>query len=241
MSVFCAFLDVMGVQNKLTPVAKDSHAVRRFNECHQILCKFHRDIQSTATDLSFVAEFSDSVYFVSDRLVTVAKVSIMMIRLSLINGYPLRGGIGCGTFSHEFTGVSAYPGKTIWSNCSFMGGAIVSAYQASDLNNTPGLRVLVHPAVMRRNTEAYLKTLTVPLEPEQQSETASHELRCFGPSETPLAIELLKKLEYAQDIISDRARRHYAATVNSIQHMSDFKKNYMFSDPPLKNSQVMRP
>jgi len=69
----------------------------------------------------FIAEFSDSAYIVGDRFASVAVAGILMMRRALRHKYPLRGGIGVGTFSHETSGVRTGKEQTVWSTSSFLG------------------------------------------------------------------------------------------------------------------------
>jgi hypothetical protein len=61
----------------------------------------------------FIAEFSDSAYIVGDRFAAVAAAGIMLMRRALRHEYPLRGGIGAGTFSHQTSGVRTGPEQLV--------------------------------------------------------------------------------------------------------------------------------
>jgi hypothetical protein len=108
--VFALFLDVMGVQQDLVPArARDESA--SFAQCHTRLEDFRQDLSNTiGRDLplllpsfgipepDFVAEFSDSAYIIVERFASVAIPAIFLMRCALRHEYPLRGGIGVGSF-----------------------------------------------------------------------------------------------------------------------------------------------
>ena len=71
------------------------------------------------------------------------------MRKALRHEYPLRGGIGFGSFEHQTSGSSVQGDGQIWSAASFWGGAIVSAFQA-ECGVARGLRVLIHPDAMNQ-------------------------------------------------------------------------------------------
>lgn len=245
-SAFALFIDVMGVQQELVPGEKDRKISRRFKRCRERLEVFHSDlsdiigqnlpmlllVQRTVPQPSFVAEFSDSAYIVGERFTSVALAAFMLMRRALRHEYPLRGGIGVGSFSHETSGVRTgrEPQQT-WSTSSFLGGAVVTAYQA-ERSVARGLRILIHPLVMRRNTEPRLKVYTVPLSQEEISAGSSHELRLWRATEVPLALERLHAFRDKQEL-PERARRHYEGTGAAYERFRAVKKDLPFVIPAI--------
>jgi len=219
---FALFVDVMGIQQQLDPVPT-ADAEARFNACQERLADFHQDLASTidqdqllltrtvplASPLSFVAEFSDAAYLVSNGFAAVASAGIVMMRKAIRHGYPLRGGLGVGTFSHETSGVRTGRDGLVWGTSSFLGGAVVTAYQAERCS-TPGLRIFVREGVMRRNTEPLLKPYTVSLLPEEAVDNCTHELRLWSAAEAGAAQKRLEALRDSQEM-TPKARRHYDA------------------------------
>ncbi len=244
-SAFALFIDVMGVQQELVPGEKDRKVSRRFKRCRERLEVFHRDLsntvgqglptllwmQRTVPQPSFVAEFSDSAYIVGERFTSVAVAAFMLMRKALRHEYPLRGGIGVGSFSHETSGVRTGREPQTWSTSSFLGGAVVTAYQA-ERSVAPGLRILIHPLVMRRNTEPRLKVYTVPLSQEEISAGSSHELRLWRAAEVPLALERLHAFRDKQEL-PERARRHYEGTGAAYERFGAVKKDLPFVLPAI--------
>jgi hypothetical protein len=221
---FALFIDVMGVQQALVGGRPRSSESRiRFERCRAHLVRFHDDLAGALEQVGivsmsvdsmqaprFVAEFSDSAYIVDDHLAPVALAGILMMRRALRHQYPLRGGIGAGTFSHETSGVRTGRDQTIWSTSSFLGGAIVTAYQAES-STVPGMRIFLHKIVMLRNTEPFLKPYSLPLGTEGDAVTG-HELRFWKADEAGMAQERLSKFRQHQRL-STRADRHYGPTI----------------------------
>src|SRR5258707_363241 len=118
-SAFAAFVDVMGVQHDLVPTKDRRSAFTNFERCRDRLENFHQDLDNTIAralplllanlpsvpEPRFVAEFSDSAYIIGDRFASVAIPALLLMRRALRHEYPLRGGIGVGSFSHETSGV----------------------------------------------------------------------------------------------------------------------------------------
>jgi|GEM_PF-3937318 len=218
---FALFIDVMGVQQLTSVSPEDVEA--KFAACQEHLADFHSDLASTierdqllislveppVSPLSFVAEFSDAAYLVSRSFATVAASGIMMMRRALRHRYPLRGGIGFGSFSHETSGVRAASDNLVWSTSSFLGEAVVTAYQGERCR-TPGLRIFVHDAAMQRTYEPLLSTYTMPLPADEVTEECKHELRLWISIEAAAAYEQLMAFRNSQDL-TPRARRHYDA------------------------------
>jgi hypothetical protein len=224
-NAFALFVDVMGIQQELVPANDRRDESAGFDRCRDRLEDFHGDLSDTISrDLpillthtpsvgepDFVAEFSDSAYIIGERFASVAIPAILLMRRALRHEYPLRGGIGVGSFSHETSGVRTNRERQVWSTSSFLGGAVVTAYQA-ERSVTPGLRILVHPLVMRRNTEPFLKIYTVPLSEEENNVNSSNELRFWRPNESEPASSRLRVFRDKQNL-SERARRHYDAAI----------------------------
>jgi len=215
---FALFIDVMGVQQALVGGrSRSSESRARFEKCTAQLTRFHDDLAGAIEAVDsmqvprFVAEFSDSAYIVDDRFAPVALTGILMMRRALRHDYPLRGGIGVGTFSHETSGVRTGKEQRIWSTSSFLGGAIVTAYQA-ERSAVPGMRILLHKTVMLRNAEPFVKPYAVPLEAGEADPNTGHELRFWKAAEAEIAKNRLNEFRQQQRL-SPRADRHYGATI----------------------------
>ena len=223
------FVDVMGVQNLLVPVASagqepTQEPTQRLDRCRTRLEDFHRDLNDTVErDLPllfrttptavlphFVAEFSDCAYVVGSRFGDVAVAGLLLMRKALRHGYPLRGGIGMGTFAHEASGVRASGSGAVWSTSSFLGGAIVTAYLA-ERSVALGTRVFVHPTVGSGEAGHHVSSYTVPLLGAELNDQSSHELRLWRSSEAPSALQRLQGLCDAEHL-AERVRQHYEAT-----------------------------
>jgi hypothetical protein len=231
-SVFALFVDVMGVQSDLVTADNRHRASPGFDRCRERLEDFHRDLDDTAGKLmntaagvpepEFVAEFSDSAYVIGERFASVAIPALHLMRRALRHKYPLRGGIGVGSFSHETSGVRANRERQVWSTSSFLGSSIVTAYQAEH-STIPGLRIFIHPLVMRRNQEPYLNVYTLPLPKEENNMDASHELRLWQAHEVEAAMSRLRRFRDAQKL-SERPLRHYDAAINAYERFRPIKK-----------------
>jgi len=221
---FGLFVDVMGVQQDFLLTDEHDEALTRFNSCRERLKGFHTDLESTiaqelwrsdggskgAVGPVFVAEFSDSAYVVSEHFASVASIGASLMRKALRHEYPLRGGIGVGTFAHETSGARVLQNGQIWSTSSFLGGAIVSAYHAEQ-NGAPGMRVFIHPQVMATSADERLTEYAIPLGETESNDKANSELRFWSAVEAPLALERLYKFRDKQRI-PDRAAKHYDAS-----------------------------
>ena len=229
-TAFALFVDVMGTQQELLPTDGRTDEVG-LARCRDRLEDFHRDLnrvieQRLATfdgypEPGFVAEFSDSAYIVGERFASVAIPALSLMRSALRHTYPLRGGIGIGSFLHETSGVHAGGGQQVRTTSSFLGSAIVTAYQAEQ-SIAPGLRILVHPHVMQLEAEPLLKLYTVPL-PQQESNAAStHELRFWYDFEVAPAISKLRDFRDAQNL-TERSTKHYNATIAAYERFGTIR------------------
>jgi len=232
-TAFALFVDVMGLQHDLAPANSRRRASAGFDLCRERLETFHRDLDDVVRrDMAilpvnvpqphFVAEFSDSAYIVGVRFASVAIPALHLMRKALRHKYPLRGGIGAGSFSHETSGVRTLREQQVWTTSSFLGGAIVTAYQA-ERSSTPGLRVLVHPQVMRRNAEPFLNVFTVCLREDENNVASSHELRLWRANEVAAAARRLREFRDGQDL-PERATRHYAAAIDAYDRFRSVQK-----------------
>jgi len=179
----------------------------------------------------FVAEFSDSAYIVGERFASVAAVGLLLLRRALRHEYPLRGGIGVGTFSHETSGVRTNRETQVWSTSSFLGSAVVTAYQA-ERSNAAGLRVFIHPSVLRRNTEPLLKTYATELPEDERSAASTHELRFWQAAEAPAAAQRLIAFRDKQEL-AERPMRHYDATLTAYGRFAAVLKDLPLALPAL--------
>jgi hypothetical protein len=130
---FALFVDVMGIQQYFAAKTGTLDARQSFAECRERLEQFHNDLATTMDNSllllyrlsinqpGFVAEFSDSAYIVSDRFVSLAMAASALMRKAIRHEYPLRGGIGAGSFSHEVSGVRTGRENQIWTTSSFFG------------------------------------------------------------------------------------------------------------------------
>jgi hypothetical protein len=243
--VFALFVDVMGIQQELVPTNESRKESDGFNRCRERLEEFHRDLDNTISqDLpillthisklpepDFIAEFSDSAYIIGERFASVAIPAVLLMRRALRHEYPLRGGIGVGSFSHETSGVRTNHERQVWSTSSFLGGAIVTAYHA-ERSVTPGLRILVHPLVMRQNTEPFLKPYTVPLLEDESNADSTHELRLWRPNEAEPASSKLRAFRDKQNL-SERAMRHYDAAIAACDRFGGIRKDLPHIPPAI--------
>jgi hypothetical protein len=223
---FALFIDVMGVQQQLT---RDGDASQSgFSECRERLEYFHRDLNTTlenellilfADSLPqphFVAEFSDSAYVVSDHFATVALAGVVIMRKALRHSYPLRGGIGVGSFSHETSGVRTIRREQVWSTSSFLGSAIVTAFQA-ERSVAAGMRIFMHPTVLTKNEyKSSFEEYAISLSPSEATETSSHEICLWRNNEAPAAVKRLQHFRDKQDL-DPRVLRHYQATSDAYE------------------------
>lgn len=228
-STFALFVDVMGVQKDLLPTNDRKSAEDAFLRCRERLESFHQDLSEILSrelpllmmndaglpPPSFIAEFSDAAYIVGERFGSVAIPALFLMRRALRHEYPLRGGIGVGSFSHENSGVRTDREQQVWTTSSFLGGAVVTAYQA-ERSNVPGLRIFVHPTVLQRNTEGFLKPYTVSLPESEKSADSTHELRFWRATEAPSATARIQAFRDKQTL-AERAVRHYDATVRAYE------------------------
>lgn len=223
---FALFIDVMGIKQLLEPARPNTE--ERFSSCQELLEDFHTDLAQTieqsrwfrmgkespnsqpAMPLTFVAEFSDSAYFVSQSFATVATAGITMIRKATRHKYPLRGGLGAGTFSHETSGVRTGRDDLIWSTSSFLGGAAVTAYQAERCS-TLGLRIFVHERAIQHTAKPIITSFTAELTPEESADNCTHELRLWRAEEVEPALKHLVELRDSRTL-TPRARHHYDVT-----------------------------
>jgi hypothetical protein len=228
---FALFVDVMGVQRDLVEV-NNSGASSGFTRCQEKLRSFRGDLERvvgsqlellsmadpSVAEPSFVAEFSDSAYIVGKQFASVAIAGVSLMRSALRHEYPLRGGIGIGSFSHEQSGVRTIRGGQVWTTNSFFGGAVVRAYQAERCS-VPGLRIFIHPLVMQNNAEPSLQTYATPLLEEGSPEGVSHELRIWRSEEVAPALSRLQAFR-GKENPPGRALRHYDATVAAYTHFA---------------------
>jgi hypothetical protein len=128
------------------------------------------------------------------RNLRLAVLAIKMMRSALRHEYPLRGGIGYGTFHHEMSGVRTASEGQVWSTSSFLGGATVAAYQA-ERSPTPGLRIFIHPSVPE--TELF-EVLTVRASKEEANPGSFGELRLWRSEEVKAAIVQLSAFRSKQ-------------------------------------------
>lgn len=234
-TAFALFVDVLGVQQQLVPSEKQHSKIGGFDRCRNRLEDFHQDlsniihrdlplllVRSPIRQPRFIAEFSDSAYIVGDQFASVAIPALFLMRRALRHKYPLRGGIGIGSFSHESSGVQTSREGQIWSTSSFLGGAIVTAYQA-ERSNAPGLRVFIHPLVMQRAQEINLNLYALPLPADETSAASSHELRFWHSTEAAAAIDKLRAFREGETL-PEQAGRHYDSAVAAYERFGSIKK-----------------
>lgn len=191
--VFALFVDVMGTQAHLAnPDMSPQDALRKSREIYEkfhedLFDVIHRDLPMLAsgqelTEPSFVGEFSDSAYIVGEYSDTVAAAGTLLMRRALRHQYALRGGIGYGSFSHETSGVqTTRRAAQVWTTASFLGSAIVTAYQAERCAAL-GLRIFVHRAAQLQ-LEAWPSGSFLKIPDSESSEPATHELRLWSSTE----------------------------------------------------------
>jgi hypothetical protein len=241
--VFALFVDVMGVKRDLVSPAAETN--EGFDHCRERLEDFRTDLfvlinqmlpmllmRSEVPEPRFIAEFSDSAYIVGDRFASVAVPGIYLMRQALRHGYPLRGGVGFGTFSHESSGVRANQNTQVWTTSSFLGSAIVTAYQA-ERSTTPGLRIFVHPNVIGASkSESYWHNFAIPLPDTEVTTDSNHELRVWLDIEADAAATKLRDFRDRQDL-PERPRRHYDATLTAYERFALLKGGLPFLTPAL--------
>jgi len=242
-ATFALFLDVMGVQQQLSAAGSEEGNARGLAACRDSFDRFHRDVhEAVGREIdrlasggnvgmpSFVAEFSDSAYIVADDVSTLLATAVIMMRRSLEHKYPLRGGLGFGSFMHETSGSSTRGDGQVWSSSSFFGGAIVTAYQAERCK-ARGLRVFVHPAVCH-HVSSYPKwrdaILAMPY--SEATDSATHEVRIWSSQEAPYATARLIRFRDRQQL-TRRAKTHYVATGAAYSRFASERSDLPF-DPP---------
>jgi len=107
----------------------------------------------------------------------------------------------------------------------------VTAYQA-ERSSAPGLRVLVHPQVMRRNAEAYLRIYTVALSDAEINDASTHELRFWRADEAAVASTRLQEFRDGQDL-PVRAKRHYDAAIAAYGRFGSIQRELPHVTPAL--------
>lgn len=167
----------------------------------------------------FIGQFSDCAFLVFERFAPAAVAGALLMRCALVRRYPLRAGIGYGTFAHSGTTLVAQPRALTWSTASFHGSGVVRAYRAERCAAC-GLRVFVHPSAVQRKREPKLRRLIRRLDSPESSDTATHEVDFCGSDERPRAIQLLR--ETANELQApERALRHYRSTEVAIERMDE--------------------
>lgn len=236
-TVFALFVDIMGVQQSLTRTDIPTDAAVR--HCRDTFEQFHRDLADTISMTfavpaerggmvapTFVAAFSDAAYVVGATFETVAAAGVMLMRRALRHSYPLRGGIGMGTFSHETSGVTTREGQ-VWSTSSFFGSAVVTAYRA-ERSDALGLRVFVHEVAADAATSSIV---AMPLR-DAEPAPATHELRLWRVIETEPAVERVTALRDGQQL-GERARAHYETTIAAYRRYALVPDDIPFATPAL--------
>jgi hypothetical protein len=243
--MFALFVDVMGVQAQLVGDKADSEPEGQFARCQERLEDFHGDLRNTierdlpllllsdtsVPEPNFVAEFSDSAFVVGPRFASVAIAGVLLMRKALRHEYPLRGGIGFGSFSHEDSGVRAKRDGQVWSTSSFLGGSVVTAYQA-ERSRARGLRVFIHPAVMRLVSEGLRDVFSAPLSACELTPEATHELRQWHGTDSVLARERLDAFRAKQEL-TPRALEHYDATTAAFDRLAGIEAPIPLAPPAI--------
>ena len=98
----------------------------------------------------------------------------------------------------------------------------MTAYQA-ERSITPGLRILIHPHVMRHNIEPFLNVYTIPLPKEESNGSSTHELRLWRAAEAESAISKLRAFRDVSNV-PERAVRHYDAAMAAYDRFRSIKK-----------------
>ena len=234
----------MGVQQKLGIHDGITDAGSALKGCREHLIKFHDDVtQCLERDLPwilgaaglpqpvFVAEFSDSAYLVAERFGSVAAAGILMMRSALRHEYPLRGGIGVGSFSHESSGVRTNHEGQIWSTASFLGSAAITAYQMERAEPL-GFRIFVHPQIIDAPRELFASQVAIPIADTETVPGVSRELRYWRSTEAQEARARLVAFRDRQKL-SARARQHYDVTIAAYERFATYADEIPFAPPAL--------
>ncbi|MGB9103233.1 MAG: hypothetical protein WCC59_00620 [Terriglobales bacterium] len=242
-TAFALFVDVMGVQRELLPAATAAEARARFQACRERLEHFRRDLASTIVALdtflmpaavpppTFIAEFSDSAYIIGPKFASVAIPAIWLMRRALRHEYPLRGGIGFGTFLHEASGARFFGTGQVWSTSSFLGGAVVTSYLA-ERSTAMGLRVFVHRDAMQQAQELFLESYSTDLLSDEVDAVSTHELRLFDSNESAAAVARMRRFRESQNLTA-RASGHYESTIAAYERFGTISAGLPHTLPAL--------
>src|ERR1041385_7509268 len=129
----------------------------------------------------FIAEFSDAAFIVFNTFAAAAATGVLLMRSAAWLGYPLRGGIGYGSFIHDTSGVKSSHEGQVWSTNSFSGTAVVTAYQA-ERSTALGMRLFLHSRVSAELIGPLMPS-TIPLHDSEQDSTSNRELRLWSAAE----------------------------------------------------------
>jgi hypothetical protein len=109
----------------------------------------------------------------------------------------------------------------------------VLAYRASEQSLALGLRIKIHPRVMRQTSEKGLNALAVPLLASERSENASHEVRWLAGEEVVWGTRFLDRLRRRVGD-NQRALAHYDASKAALERVARHRARPPFEGVPLR-------
>lgn len=166
-----------------------------------------------------IFEFSDSMFFATDEIGQIIEFSQTCMHRLYQRQIPARGGIACGSFAALTVTMQQSPRGDRFVHCPFLGSAVVRAYRCE--RSGKGLRVFIHPSCMvdirsSQYWRKWLSTEILPLDKDERSEFATHEINLL-PSWS--SKEILEKLTTMSSKASDAVSHHYKATQRAMTGM----------------------
>lgn len=126
-----------GARKVLTPQL--AGVLQRYMIFHDVL---QSKIRPWLDDAIGLIEFSDSAYIVLPRAAAAQTLAADVMQYLLLNGVPVRIGIGSGTFARLPFATTSLPNGAVLANAPFLGTSIVRAYRAQACE-AKGFRIFV--------------------------------------------------------------------------------------------------
>jgi hypothetical protein len=240
--MYVAFIDLLGFASAVSALGEGEHgeledAIRTHREprstdaylLYADYTNFKDTFEDTLAEIiehetdrnergAFVAFFSDSVFFGSERLLDVVLLTREVV-LSLYHANtPVRAGLATGSLSVMSLSVLAEPNGTLRVSAPFFGSSIVRAYRAES-SGVKGMRILLHPTVVS-DIAAISAQLLVPLPPDEHSLHASHELNLIEKGyPRSSAIALQNEIGLMKEEADRQYHIHHDKTITAIERM----------------------
>lgn len=251
VDVHAIFIDVMGFADSILHLGEREQSQLEKNLRHTIMDPessaavlalasryrtFHETIREeldlNESTVDFVMTFSDSAYILTERFETAARIAFGVMRRCLFSDIPLRIGIGRGTFARLSFSTLSHPAGVLVAEAPFLGTSIINSYRAEESKTAPGFRILVHPSAARETVPFWCAEIPEP----ERSEDASHEVDfvTLWPAWIPQDQypELVSHVQGMRGSAkSQRALRHYDATIAAMARLYEKGKNYPTKAP----------